>query len=141
MIKKLKTIIKLKLIAGRATPVPPVGPILGQYGINILNFCKEYNEKTLNFNGLIIPVKIFVYEDRSFNLILKTTPTSLLFNKYLNIKKGSSNPNKNIIGSILFEQLKEIAQIKMKDLNTNNLEKAISIISGTAKNMGIDIIK
>ncbi len=138
--KKIKTIIKLKLIAGKASPIPPIGPILGQHGVNILNFCKEYNEKTFSFLGNIIPVKIFVYEDRTFSFILKSSPTSLLLMNLINIKKGSSQPNKDIKGNITFNEIKNIAELKLKDLNTNNVEKAISIIIGTAKNMGIKII-
>ena len=138
--KKIKTIIKLKLIAGKASPIPPIGPILGQHGVNILNFCKEYNERTISFLGNIIPVKIFVYEDRSFSFILKSSPTSLLLMNLINIKKGSSQPNKDIKANITLKEIKNIAEIKLKDLNTNNLDKAISIIIGTAKNMGLKII-
>ncbi len=139
MLKKIKTYIKLELPAGKATSAPPVGPALGQHGINIVTFCKEYNAKTINNIGLIIPVKITVYEDKSYSFILKSSPTSLLILNLLNIKKGSSKPNKEILGTISFEQLKNIALIKLNDLNTKNLQKAILIIQGTAKNMGINI--
>jgi large subunit ribosomal protein L11 len=139
--KKIKAIVKLILNAGQATPVPPIGPILGQYGINLLNFCKDYNSKTSKFIGTVIPIKMFIYDDRSYNFILKTSPTSKLILKYLNLKKGSSNPKKDFIGTITNLQIKEIAKLKLNDLNTNNLENAISIIIGTLKNMGIQIIK
>ncbi len=139
MAKKIKGFIKLALIAGKATPAPPIGPALGQYGVNIQAFCKEYNAKTSNELGLTIPVKITVYEDKSFTFILKSPPASVLLLKYANITKGSSEPNKKKVGTITFEQLKEIALIKLEDLNTSNLQQAISIISGTAQNMGFII--
>ena len=141
MIKKIKTFIKLALTAGKATSAPPVGPALGQYGINIISFCKEYNLKTADQIGLVIPVKITIYEDKSYSFILKSPPTSILLLKFLNQKKGSSEPNKKIIGSINKEQLLEIAKIKFNDLNTNNISKALLIIEGTAKSMGIKIQK
>lgn len=139
--KKIKAIVKLILNAGQATPTPPIGPVLGQYGINLLNFCKDYNAKTSKFIGTIIPVKMFIYDDRSYNFILKTSPTSKLILKYLNLKKGSSNPKKDFIGTITYLQIEEIAKLKLNDLNTNNLENAIQIVIGTIKNMGIQIIK
>jgi large subunit ribosomal protein L11 len=140
MAKKIKAFVKLALSAGKATPAPPVGPALGQHGVNIASFCKEYNAKTADKIGLIIPVKITVYEDKSYSFILKSPPASVLLAKYANLKKGASQPNKEIVGSVNLEQIKEIASIKMTDLNTENLEKAILIIKGTAKNMGIKII-
>ena len=137
MPKKLVTIIKLALPAGKATPAPPVGPALGQHGLNIMNFCKEYNARTADKGDLIIPVEISVYEDRTYSFILKTPPASVLLIKAANIKKGASEPNKDKVGSITEEQLKEIAKTKLPDLNTQNLESAMQIVKGTAKNMGI----
>lgn len=139
MPKKLVAIIKLALPAGKATPAPPVGPALGQHGLNIMNFCKEYNARTVDKGDLIIPVEISAYEDRSFSFILKTPPASILLAKAANIKKGSGEPNNNIISSITQNQLKEIAQIKFPDLNAKKISSAIKIIEGTAKNMGIEI--
>ncbi len=132
--------IKLALPAGKATPAPPVGPALGQHGVNIAAFCKEYNAKTSDKMGLIIPVKISVYEDRSYSFILKSPPASVLLAKYANIKKGAAQPDKENVGSVTLEHVKEIANIKMNDLNTNNMDKAVLIIKGTAKSMGITII-
>jgi large subunit ribosomal protein L11 len=140
MVKKIKAIVKLALSAGKATPAPPVGPVLGQHGINIAAFCKDYNAKTTDKVGLIIPVKITIYEDKSYTFILKSPPASILLLKLLNIKKGSAEPNRNILGSVTKQQLKEIFEIKFKDINTKNFDKALSILSGTAKNMGIQVI-
>ena len=139
MAKKIKAFVKLALPAGKATPAPPVGPALGQHGVNIAAFCKEYNAKTTEKMGLIIPVKITIYEDRSYSFILKSPPASVLLAKFANIKKGAAQPNREKVGSVSFDQVKEIALIKMNDLNTNDIEKAISIIQGTAKNMGIKV--
>jgi len=139
MAKKIIAIIKLALNAGKATPAPPIGPALGQHGINIAGFCKEYNNKTADKQDYIIPVEISVYDDRSYSFILKTPPASILLIKAANIKKGAAEPNKLTVGSITLSQLEEIAQIKLPDLNTKNLEKAKQIIRGTAKNMGIII--
>jgi len=139
MAKKIKAFIKLALPAGKATPAPPVGPALGQHGVNIAGFCKEYNAKTSDKVGLIIPVKITVYEDRSYSFILKSPPASVLLTKYANVQKGASEPNKQTVGSVTSEQVREIATTKMTDLNTNDIEKAVLIIKGTAKNMGIEV--
>ena len=139
MAKKIKALVKLALTAGKATPAPPVGPALGQHGVNIIAFCKEYNAKTIDQLGLIIPAKITIYEDKSYSFILKSSPASVLLAKLANIKKGASQPNKESIGFISMEQIKEIALIKMNDLNTNNLEKAMLIIKGTAQNMGLKV--
>ncbi len=144
--KKIKAFIKLALIAGKATPAPPIGPALGQHGVNIAAFCKEYNAKTIDKTGLIIPVKITIYEDKSYNFILKSEPTSVLIFKNSIIKKPTTEQKKNleqkkeIIGSISKKNIKEIANYKLQDLNTTDIKKAISIISGTAKNMRIEII-
>ena len=139
MAKKIIALIKLALPAGKATPAPPVGPALGQHGVNIATFCKEYNGKTADKNGLIIPVDISVYEDRSYTFVLKTPPASILLASAAKIKSGSATPNKINVGSITKIQLEEIASIKLPDLNTRNLSSAIKIIEGTAKNMGIII--
>jgi large subunit ribosomal protein L11 len=139
MAKKIVAFIKLALPAGKATPAPPVGPVLGQHGVNIAGFCKEYNARTTDKIGLVIPVKITVYEDRSYDFILKSPPASVLLAKFAAVKKGSSQPNKMIIGSINNEQLENIAKEKLSDLNTTDIEKAKRIISGTAKSMGISI--
>jgi large subunit ribosomal protein L11 len=134
--KKLTAIIKLALQAGKATPAPPVGPALGQHGLNIMAFCNEYNAKTKG-QDTVVPVEISVFEDRSFSFILKTSPTSVLLKKAVNITSGSSQPNNLKVAEITRKQLEEIAQIKLPDLNTKNLESAQRIIEGTAKNMGI----
>jgi large subunit ribosomal protein L11 len=139
MAKKIIAIIKLALNAGKATPAPPIGPALGQHGVNIAGFCKEYNNKTADKQDYIIPVEISVYDDRSYSFILKTPPASILLIKAANIKKGAAEPNKLTVGTISLSQLEEIAQIKLPDLNTKTLEKAKQIIRGTAKNMGIII--
>nr|YP_011006958.1 50S ribosomal protein L11 [Phaeostrophion irregulare]WAM64245.1 50S ribosomal protein L11 [Phaeostrophion irregulare] len=138
--KKVTSIIKLALPAGKAAPAPPVGPALSQHGVNIAAFCKEYNARTADQSGLIIPVEISVFEDRSYTFILKTPPASVLLVKSVKIKKGASEPNKQIVGSISTAELKKIAEIKLPDLNTKNLESAFKIIAGTAKNMGIEIL-
>jgi large subunit ribosomal protein L11 len=140
MAKKIKAFVKLALAAGKATPAPPVGPALGQHGVNIAAFCKEYNAKTTEKMGLIIPVKITIYEDKSYSFILKSPPASVLLAKFANIKKGAGQPNRENVGSVTIAQVKEIATIKMADLNTDNMEKAILIISGTAKSMGIKVV-
>ena len=140
MPKKLVAVIKLALPAGKATPAPPVGPALGQHGLNIMNFCTEYNARTADKGDLIIPVEISAFEDRSFSFILKTPPASVLLVKAANIPKGSSEPNKINVGEVTSEQILEIAKIKLPDLNTRNLESAIKTITGTANNMGIKVV-
>jgi large subunit ribosomal protein L11 len=140
MPKKITALIKLALPAGKATPAPPVGPALGQHGVNIAAFCKEYNARTSDKPGLIVPVEISVYEDRSYTFVLKTPPASVLLANAAQIKKGSSTPNKLNVGSITTDQLKEIATIKLPDLNTTKLDSAMKIVEGTARNMGISIV-
>lgn len=140
MAKKITAVIKLALPASKATPAPPVGPALGQHGVNIAAFCKEYNARTTDKVGLIIPVEISVFEDRSYTFILKTPPASVLLANAAKIKKGSSTPNKKNVGSITRSQLEEIANVKLPDLNTTKIKSAIKIIEGTARNMGISVI-
>ena len=137
--KKVVAIIKLALPAGKATPAPPVGPALGQHGLNIAAFCKEYNAKTADKGDLIIPVEISVFEDRSYKFILKTPPASVLLSKAANLQKGSDKPNRNKVGSVTVKDLEEIAKIKLPDLNTNKLDSAVRIIEGTAKSMGLTV--
>jgi large subunit ribosomal protein L11 len=139
MAKKIKTKIKLQIAGGQANPAPPVGPALGQHGLNIAEFCKAFNDKTKDKMGDIIPVEITVYEDRTYSFILKTSPASELIKKAAGIKKGSGKPLTMKVGSITKLQLEEIAKTKMPDLNANDLEAAKSIIAGTARQMGVDI--
>ncbi len=139
MPRKVVALIKLALPAGKANPAPPVGPALGQHGVNIMAFCKEYNAKTAEKVGLVIPVEISVFEDRSFTFILKTPPASVLIKKAAGIEKGANEPNKQKVATISKDQLKEIAQTKMPDLNANDIEAAMKIVAGTAKNMGVAI--
>jgi len=139
MAKKVKAVIKLQLPAGGATPAPPVGPALGQHGVNIMAFCKEYNERTASQAGSVIPVEITIYEDRSFSFITKTPPVSDLLKKALGLEKGSGTPKLNVVGKISKEKLREIAEIKLKDLNVQDVEKAIKIVAGTARSMGIEV--
>ena len=139
MAKKVITQIKLQIPAGKANPSPPVGPALGQHGVNIMEFCKAFNAKTQNQEGLIIPVVITVYADRSFTFITKTPPASVLLKKAAGLVKGSGEPNKNKVGKVTPAQVREIAQTKLPDLNANDLEAAILIIEGTARSMGIEI--
>lgn len=141
MAKKVKTIIKLNLPAGEATPAPPVGPALGQHGVPIMDFIKEYNARTAKMKGQIIPAVITVYEDRSFTFITKLPPVAAMIIKKLGIKKGSGKPNTEKIGKLTKNQVEEIAKEKMADLNTNDLEAAMKIIEGTARSMGVEIEK
>ena len=140
MPKKITALIKLALPAGKATPAPPVGPALGQHGVNIAAFCKEYNAKTTEKAGLIIPVEISVYEDRSYTFVLKTPPASVLLANAATVKKGSSTPNRVNVGSVTKAQLEEIANIKLPDLNTTKISSAMRIVEETARNMGITVI-
>ncbi len=139
MAKKVKAIVKLQLPAGKATPAQPVGPALGQHGINLMGFVKEYNERTKANEGQIIPVEITVYEDRSFTFVTKTPPVADMLRKAAKVDKGSGVPNKTKVGKITAAQLKEIAETKMKDLNANDLEGAQNMIAGTARSMGITV--
>lgn len=139
MAKKIKTIVKLQLPAAKATPAPPVGTMLGPHGINMQGFCSQFNDLTKDKMGFVIPVEVTIYEDRSFDLRLKEPPASDLIKKAAGIEKGSGAPNKNKVGKITKAQVREIAQKKMPDLNTQDMEQAMKIIEGTAKNMGIEI--
>jgi len=140
MAKKIKAMVKLQIQAGQATPAPPVGPALAQHGLNISEFCQKFNDATKDNQGFKIPVEIKVYEDRTYDFVLKQPPVSELLKKMAGIEKGSGEPNKKKIAKITRSQLKEIAQKKMPDFNTDNTESAIKIVEGTAKNMGIEII-
>ncbi|MBD5589652.1 50S ribosomal protein L11 [Clostridium botulinum] len=139
MAKKVVGMIKLQLPAGKASPAPPVGPALGQHGVNIMGFCKEFNAKTANQAGLIIPVVITVYQDRSFSFILKTPPAAVLLKKAAGIESGSGVPNKTKVAKVTKDQIREIAETKMPDLNAGSVETAMSMIAGTARSMGITV--
>lgn len=139
MAKKVKTILKLQIEGGKANPAPPVGPALGQHGLNIQQFTSQFNEATKDRMGEVVPVEITVYEDRSFDFKLKTAPASYLIKKAAGIAKGSGIPNKTKVGTVTKAQLKEIANKKMVDLNANDIEAAIRIIEGTARNMGVEV--
>ena len=139
MAKKVKTVIKLQIPAGKATPAPPVGPALGQHGINIMAFCKEYNERTASQEGFIIPAEITVYEDRSFNFVTKMPPVSDLLRRALGVEKGSGNTGSEKVGKISKDTVNEIARNKMKDLNTSDIDKAAKIVAGTARSMGVEV--
>lgn len=139
MAKKVVGMIKLQLPASKATPAPPVGPALGQHGVNIMGFCKEFNAKTASQEGLIIPVVITVYQDRSFSFILKTPPAAVLLKKAVGIESGSGVPNKTKVAKVTKDQLRQIAETKMPDLNAASVETAMSMIAGTARSMGITI--
>ena len=139
MAKKIEGYIKLQIKGGAANPAPPVGPALGQHGVNIMEFCKAFNAKTQEMSGKIIPVEITVYADRSFTFITKTPPASLLLLEAAKLKKGSGEPNRDKVGQVTKNQLKDIAELKWKDLNAATIESAISMIEGTAKSMGLKI--
>jgi large subunit ribosomal protein L11 len=139
--KKVIGQIKLQLPAGKANPSPPVGPALGQHGVNIMAFCKEFNSKTQKDAGLIIPVVISVYQDRSFSFIMKTPPAAILIKKALNLQSGSARPNKDKVGKITMDQVKEIAQVKLQDTNAGSLETCMQSIIGTARSMGVELVE
>ena len=139
MAKKVQAYVKLQVAAGMANPSPPVGPALGQHGVNIMGFCKEFNAKTANQAGLIIPVVITVYQDRSFSFILKTPPAAVLIKKELGLESGSGVPNRTKVGSLTKDQVRKIAELKMPDLNAATIETAMSMIEGTARSMGVTI--
>jgi large subunit ribosomal protein L11 len=139
MAKKVLTIIKLQIPGGQANPAPPVGPALGQHGLNIMDFCKAFNAQTQQDNGRIIPVEITVFEDRSFTFITKTPPAAVLIKEALRLEKGSSEPNRSKVGKLTREQLRQIAETKLKDLNANDVEAAMNVIAGTARSMGVEV--
>ncbi|NJN38854.1 MAG: 50S ribosomal protein L11 [Acaryochloridaceae cyanobacterium CSU_3_4] len=141
MARKVVAVIKLAISAGKANPAPPIGPALGQHGVNIMMFCKEYNARTADQVGLVVPVEISVFEDRSFTFILKTPPASVLIKKAAGIERGSGEPNRTQVGQITKAQLQDIAQTKMPDLNANDIEAAMNIVAGTARNMGVAIVE
>lgn len=140
MAKKVKARVKLQIPAGKATPAPPVGPALGQHGVNIMGFCKEYNAKTANQTGYIVPVEITVYEDRSFSFELKSPPASDLLKKAANLAKGSGDPKKKKVGQVPRAKVLEIAELKKADLSSASLEAAVKMIEGTARSMGLEVI-
>jgi large subunit ribosomal protein L11 len=139
--KKVKAIIKLQIEAGKANPAPPVGPALGQHGVNIMAFCKEYNARTSGMAGSVVPVEITVYADRSFTFITKTPPAYDLLKKAAGVEKGSSEPNKTKVGKVTRQQVRDIATLKMRDLNAVDIEGAMKIIEGTARSMGIRVVE
>lgn len=139
MAKRIKAVLKLQLPGGKATAAPPVGPALGQHGVNIMAFCKEYNERTASEAGSIIPVELTIYEDRSFTFVTKTSPVSDLLKKALNVEKGSASAKTEMVGKLTPEQIREIAELKMKDLNAIDIQGAIRMVEGTARSMGIEI--
>ncbi len=139
MAKRVRAYVKLQIPAGKATPAPPIGPALGQHGVAIMNFCKEYNERTQAMAGQIIPVLITVYEDRSFTFVTKTPPAAQLILKAAGVEKGSGEPHKTKVGSVTRDQVREIATTKMPDLNANDLDAAEKIVAGTARSMGIEV--
>jgi len=139
MAKKVKAIVKIQVQGGKANPAPPVGTALGPHGINLMQFCKEYNAKTSNQVGQVVPVEVTVYQDSSFSFILKTPPAADLLKKAAGIRSGSSEPNREKVGTVTTNQLREIAEIKMKDLNAYDVENAVNIIAGTARSMGITV--
>jgi large subunit ribosomal protein L11 len=139
--KKVRASIKLQIPAGQANPAPPVGPALGQHGVNIMEFCKAYNAQTQDKIGTIIPVEITVYEDRSFTFILKTPPAAVLIRQAAGVPKGSGVPNRDKVGTITREQLRQIAEVKLPDLNANDVEAAMNILAGTARSMGVTVEK
>ena len=141
MAKKVKAVIKLYCPAGSANPAPPVGPALGQHGLNIMEFCKQFNAKSQGQEGLTLPVVITAYEDRTFTFIIKTPPCSILLKRACGVAKASGVPNKEKVGKVTLDQVKEIANMKLKDLNTTDIEKAMKIVKGTARSMGIEVVE
>jgi len=140
MAKKITALVKLQVTAGQANPAPPIGPALGQHGINIMEFCKQFNEQTASQTGTILPVIITVYADRTFSFITKTPPAAVLVKKAINIDKGSKEPNRLKVGEITKAQVEEIAKLKLKDLNARTVEAAVKVIEGTARSMGVKVV-
>ena len=141
MAKKVVAMVKLQLQAGKATPSPPVGPALGQHGVNIMEFCKAFNERTKNQEGTIIPALITIFSDRTFTFVTKTPPATFLIKKAAQLAKGANNPSKEIVGSVTKAQVKEIAQLKMTDLNAKDMEGAMRIIEGSVRSMGLEVVE
>jgi large subunit ribosomal protein L11 len=139
--KKVRAIVKLQIVGGKASPAPPVGPALGQHGVNIMEFCKAYNAATQDRIDQVVPVEITVFEDRSFTFILKTAPAAVLIRLAAGIAKGSSNPRKEKVGKITKDQLRQIAEVKMPDLNAHDIDAAMNILAGTARSMGVTIVE
>ena len=139
MAKKLKAVVTLQIAAGKASPAPPIGPALAGHGINLMGFCKEYNARTSNRMGDVIPAQISIYTDGSFSFVLKSPPAGILLKKAAGVEKGAAEPNREIVGEVTRQQVREIAELKMKDLNTDDIEAAMRQIEGTANNMGIDV--
>jgi large subunit ribosomal protein L11 len=137
--KKVRAIVKLQIVGGKATPAPPVGPALGQHGVNIMEFCKAYNAATQDRIDQVVPVELTVYEDRTFSFVLKTAPAAVLIRQAVGIAKGSGNPRKEKVGKITKEQLRKVAETKMPDLNANDIDAAMNIIAGTARSMGVTV--
>jgi large subunit ribosomal protein L11 len=139
--KKVKAVVKLQIDAGKASPAPPIGPALATHGINLMAFCKDYNARTSNRMGEVVPAEITIFQDGSFRFVLKSSPAAVLLKKAAGVEKGSSEPNRDIVGTVTRAQVKEIAETKMKDLNANDIEAAMRQIEGTARNMGIRIVE
>ncbi len=139
--KKVKAVVKIQLEAGKATPAPPVGTALGPHGVNIMEFCKLYNERTASMAGQVVPVELTIFEDRSFTFVTKTPPAAALLKKAAGIEKGSARPNKDKVGKVSWQQVREIAQLKLKDLNANDVEAASRMIEGTARSLGIEVVR
>ena len=140
MAKKIQAVVKLQITAGKATPAPPVGTALGPHGVNIMDCCKNFNAKTAGQDGLIIPVLVTIYADRSYTFVLKTPPAAVLLKRAANLAKGSAEPNKTKVGTVTVKQVEEIAKLKLPDLNTDSLASAIKTVSGTARSMGLDVL-
>ncbi len=138
--KRIRTVLKIELNAGRATPAPPVGTALGPHGVNIMDFCKQYNDRTSQQSGEVVPAEITIFEDRSFTFVLKTPPTVQMLKKAAGVEKGSSKPNRDKIGTITRDQLRVVAEAKVKDLNTQDLDQATKMIEGTARSMGLEVV-
>ncbi len=140
MAKKIKTVIKVQAPAGRANPAPPIGPALGQHGVNIMDFVNKFNEKTKEMGDTVVPAEITIYEDRTFDFILKTPPAAILLRKAAKVEKGSGVPNREKVGKVTKDQVREIAERKLVDLNTTNIEQAMKVVEGTARSMGIEVV-
>src|SRR5687768_9698094 len=140
MAKKVTAVVKLQIAAGKATPAPPVGTALGPHGLNIMDFCKNFNSRTAKDEGLIIPAVVTIYADRSYTFVTKTPPASILLKRAANLAKGSNEPNKNKVGTVTRQQVQDIAKLKMPDLNTESVEQAYKTVAGTARSMGIDVV-